>query len=363
MDLVMKTYQREIQRPILSLLFGDLMRGLLIQVQKVKIDTEAAMLAADQVLRSNEINFNLIATMPVLLLSYLAADFANKWILRGSWTSKKVREKVRQSKAILSELEQLYILHLPSMQIKAGAGAGAAAAAARARPHVHAQFESLSVEEFASLASQEAEAEDEALRLSTPREGDDGDQPNSADSSRRSPAHARFGSELFSGSSHSVAALAAGDEEDEDAVDSDEESGEELISPRSAQSPDGLGADGFGQRSGHNGHGPASARTLFAPSHSAPSSPTSSSSSVLGLDNRAYGRSLLLVFQLSQLLSSLPLSPALITSLTGVSGGADSSPRLVLQRDLILLASQELTPDQKLRWLQHMKTSYEFLRL
>jgi len=358
MDLVMKTYQREIQRPILSLLFGDLMRGLLIQVQKVKIDTEAAMLAADQVLRSNEINFNLIATMPVLLLSYLAADFANKWILRGSWTSKKVREKVRQSKAILSELEQLYILHLPSMQIKAGAGAGAAAAAARARPHVHAQFESLSVEEFASLASQEAEAEDEALRLSTPREGDaDGDQPNSADSSRRPPAHARFGSELFSGSSHSVAALAAGDDEDEDAVDSDEESGEELISPRSAQSPDGL--DAFGQRGGHNGHGPASARTLFAPTHSAPSSP---SSSVLGLDNRAYGRSLLLVFQLSQLLSSLPLSPALITSLTGVSGGADSSPRLVLQRDLILLASQELTPDQKLRWLQHMKTSYEFLR-
>lgn len=342
----MKTYQREIQRPILSLLFGDLMRGLLIQVQKVKIDTEAAMLAADQVLRSNEINFNLIATMPVLLLSYLAADFANKWILRGSWSSKKVREKVRQSKAILSELEQLYILHLPSMQIKAGAGA--AAAAARARPHVHAQFESLSVEEFASLASQEAEAEDEALRLSTPREGDADDQPHSADSSRRPPAHARFGSELFSGSSHSLAALAAGDEEDEGAVDSDEESGEELISPRSAQSPDG-----------HHSHGPASARTLFAPSQ-LPS--LSSSSSVLGLDNRAYGRSLLLVFQLSQLLSQLPLSPALITSLTGVSGGADSSPRLVLQRDLILLASQELTPDQKLRWLQHMKTSYEFLR-
>jgi len=48
MSLVMRTYEREVQRPILTLLTGDLMRGLLIQVQKVKIDTEAAMLAADQ---------------------------------------------------------------------------------------------------------------------------------------------------------------------------------------------------------------------------------------------------------------------------------------------------------------------------
>src|SRR5687767_7246421 len=37
MNLVMKTYEREIQRPILSLLFGDLMRGLLIQIQKVRL--------------------------------------------------------------------------------------------------------------------------------------------------------------------------------------------------------------------------------------------------------------------------------------------------------------------------------------
>jgi hypothetical protein len=62
MSLVMQTYQREIQRPILSLVAGDLMRGLLVQVQKVKIDTEAAMLAADQVLKSNEINFNVRET-------------------------------------------------------------------------------------------------------------------------------------------------------------------------------------------------------------------------------------------------------------------------------------------------------------
>jgi hypothetical protein len=53
MDLVMKPYNREIQHPIRSLLLGDLMHGLLIQVQKVKVDTEAAMLAMDQILKSN----------------------------------------------------------------------------------------------------------------------------------------------------------------------------------------------------------------------------------------------------------------------------------------------------------------------
>jgi uncharacterized membrane protein (DUF2068 family) len=53
MSLVMTSYEQEIQRPLRGAVAGDLVQGMLIQVQKLKVDTESAMLAADQLLQSN----------------------------------------------------------------------------------------------------------------------------------------------------------------------------------------------------------------------------------------------------------------------------------------------------------------------
>jgi len=41
---------------------------MLIQVQKQKVDVERGMLALDQLLKSNELNFQLMATIPAILL-------------------------------------------------------------------------------------------------------------------------------------------------------------------------------------------------------------------------------------------------------------------------------------------------------
>jgi hypothetical protein len=48
MAAVMACYEAELRQPIRNLVAGDLARTLLIQVQRLKVDTEAAMLELDQ---------------------------------------------------------------------------------------------------------------------------------------------------------------------------------------------------------------------------------------------------------------------------------------------------------------------------
>ncbi|KYQ90434.1 hypothetical protein DLAC_09056 [Tieghemostelium lacteum] len=64
---VMSHYEKSIKSPIQSLLFGDLIRLILIQVQKEKVDVDKAMLAIDKLLQANELNFQLLAGIPAAL--------------------------------------------------------------------------------------------------------------------------------------------------------------------------------------------------------------------------------------------------------------------------------------------------------
>ncbi|KAJ3275368.1 SCF ubiquitin ligase complex subunit cdc4 [Terramyces sp. JEL0728] len=61
-----------------SLVAGTLIRSLLIQIQKVKVDGALAMSALDKLLSSNELNFAFLATIPTLLLTYAGVS----WFLR-----------------------------------------------------------------------------------------------------------------------------------------------------------------------------------------------------------------------------------------------------------------------------------------
>eukprot|EP00455_Lapot_gusevi_P054432 TRINITY_DN8725_c0_g2_i6.p1 TRINITY_DN8725_c0_g2~~TRINITY_DN8725_c0_g2_i6.p1 ORF type:complete len:532 (+),score=127.61 TRINITY_DN8725_c0_g2_i6:55-1650(+) len=67
---VMKNYEAQIQKPLKGLMAGDLVQALLIQIQKLKIDTEGAMVSLDQLLQANEINFELLAIVPGLLIGF-----------------------------------------------------------------------------------------------------------------------------------------------------------------------------------------------------------------------------------------------------------------------------------------------------
>jgi hypothetical protein len=71
----MPIYEDAIKKPISNALFGSLFRLILIQVQKQKVDLEKGMLALDQLLKSNELNFQMLAAIPAVLL-FLGGYFA-----------------------------------------------------------------------------------------------------------------------------------------------------------------------------------------------------------------------------------------------------------------------------------------------
>ncbi|KAI9207861.1 ATP synthase regulation protein NCA2-domain-containing protein [Polychytrium aggregatum] len=68
--VVLRRYEEELKQPLRNVVFGDLIRTLLIQVQKTKVDGEVAMTALDKLLKANELNFAFLATVPSLLLVY-----------------------------------------------------------------------------------------------------------------------------------------------------------------------------------------------------------------------------------------------------------------------------------------------------
>lgn len=78
----MRCYENELKNPIKNALFGQLARTLLVQVQKLKVDTEGALLQLDQILRANELNMAFIAAIPALILGvgifYGIASFLNR---------------------------------------------------------------------------------------------------------------------------------------------------------------------------------------------------------------------------------------------------------------------------------------------
>ena len=74
---VLKAYERDMQSPIWGSIRGDLVRALLIQVQKTKVDVEVAIGGIDALLKSQELLFGFVGIAPGVLISYLVI----KWLM------------------------------------------------------------------------------------------------------------------------------------------------------------------------------------------------------------------------------------------------------------------------------------------
>ncbi|KAJ2857017.1 Intraflagellar transport protein 88 [Coemansia erecta] len=84
---VMQVYAHEMQQPFKNAVFGDLVEAMLIQVQKVKVDVGQTMAALDKLLKSNELNFLLLSTVPATLSIYAAGRWISSkfaWWISGS---------------------------------------------------------------------------------------------------------------------------------------------------------------------------------------------------------------------------------------------------------------------------------------
>eukprot|EP01130_Rhizamoeba_saxonica_P001001 TRINITY_DN10878_c0_g1_i1.p1 TRINITY_DN10878_c0_g1~~TRINITY_DN10878_c0_g1_i1.p1 ORF type:complete len:540 (+),score=78.32 TRINITY_DN10878_c0_g1_i1:344-1963(+) len=92
---IMPYYEKTIEKPIKNIFFGDFVRLLLIQVQKQKVDLERSLVQADKLLRSNELNFQIIAAIPTIIFFYLSYRlYANSKNFRK--THGLLRDNIRQ---------------------------------------------------------------------------------------------------------------------------------------------------------------------------------------------------------------------------------------------------------------------------
>jgi nuclear control of ATPase protein 2 len=88
---VLKAYEREMQSPIRNAVMGDLVRTLLIQVQKTKVDVEVAIGGIDSLLKSQELLFGFVGIAPGVLISY----FVVQW-LRNTLGGRRTLEKSKK---------------------------------------------------------------------------------------------------------------------------------------------------------------------------------------------------------------------------------------------------------------------------
>lgn len=106
LEIVMARYEKELMHPIQNLLNGELARALLIQVQKLKLDIETAMLELNQILRANEINFAILAALPAFFLSLILLMVVRAWLKQDTRAEGRGRVARLQRRLLVVEVER-----------------------------------------------------------------------------------------------------------------------------------------------------------------------------------------------------------------------------------------------------------------
>lgn len=89
---VLRAYEKDLRSPFKGTVRGDLVRTLLIQVQKTKVDVEVAMSGIDALLKSQELVFGFVGLTPGILVSIGVMQY-----LRGAFGGRKGLNKNRRA--------------------------------------------------------------------------------------------------------------------------------------------------------------------------------------------------------------------------------------------------------------------------
>lgn len=109
---VLRVYERDLQSPFKGTVRGDLVRSLLIQVQKTKVDVEVAVSGIDAILKSQELVFGFLGLTPGILVSltalrYIGAAFGSR---RGLRRGKRAGQTVR----VVRNIDRILTLAAPT---------------------------------------------------------------------------------------------------------------------------------------------------------------------------------------------------------------------------------------------------------
>ncbi|KAF6821501.1 ATP synthase regulation protein NCA2 [Colletotrichum sojae] len=103
---VLRAYEKDLRSPFVGAVKGDLVRSLLIQVQKTKVDLEVAISGIDSLLKSQELVFGFIGLTPGVLVSigiiqYLRGIFGAR---KGARNSRHAGRSIR----VLRNIDRIF---------------------------------------------------------------------------------------------------------------------------------------------------------------------------------------------------------------------------------------------------------------
>ncbi len=109
---VLRAYERDLRKPFVGTIRGDLIRALLIQIQKTKVDVEVAVGGIDNLLKSQELVFGFVGLTPGVLVClgfshWLSGAFAGR---KGRIQGRKQGSMVR----VLRNIDRILIGSTPS---------------------------------------------------------------------------------------------------------------------------------------------------------------------------------------------------------------------------------------------------------
>ncbi|KAM0721213.1 hypothetical protein Q7P37_003500 [Cladosporium fusiforme] len=99
---VLKAYEKDLASPLMGTVRGNLIRALLIQIQKTKVDVEVAIGGIDNLLKSQELVFGFIGLTPGILITYFLGSY-----LRSSLTEKRGAKAARKQGKMLRQLRNI----------------------------------------------------------------------------------------------------------------------------------------------------------------------------------------------------------------------------------------------------------------
>lgn len=99
---VLRAYEKDLVSPFMGTVRGNLIRALLIQIQKTKVDVEVAMGGIDSLLKSQELVFGFVGLTPGILVTYFAVHY-----LRSSFSEKRGSKAARKQGKMLRQLRNI----------------------------------------------------------------------------------------------------------------------------------------------------------------------------------------------------------------------------------------------------------------
>ncbi|KAL8729973.1 MAG: hypothetical protein Q9166_004418 [cf. Caloplaca sp. 2 TL-2023] len=109
---VLRAYEKDLRRPFVGTVRGDLIRALLIQVHKTKVDVEVAVGGIDALLKSQELVFGFVGLTPGILVCFGLCRWLGGTV--GGRKGRREQKSVGQRTRLLRNIDRILSASAPS---------------------------------------------------------------------------------------------------------------------------------------------------------------------------------------------------------------------------------------------------------